>query len=102
MMSWIETLRGAREQAVRQCAHPWVVRLEGLRGSLAHDGIERVTTQAVFDLLEVPQRARTAAACRQLARLMRDMGWTSVRTRSLSPTGFRDQVRGYAREARHR
>jgi hypothetical protein len=99
MMPWVEVLRLAREQVTRQQAHPWVARLERLRGTVGNDGVERITTQAVFDLLEVPQRARTAAACSTLARLMRDMGWTPIRTRSLARGGFRDQARGYAREA---
>jgi hypothetical protein len=62
------------------------------------DGIERVATQAVFDLLEVPQRGRTAGACRRLARVMGGLGWTPVRARGLTQTGLRDQVRGYARD----
>lgn len=102
LMPWIEVLRRAREQAAQQPAHPWVARLERLRGTVGHDGVERITTQAVFDVLEVPQRARTAAASSTLARLMRGMGWTPMRTRSLTRGGFNDQVRGYAREAPHR
>jgi hypothetical protein len=42
--------------------------------------------------------AGTSAAGRRLAKLMRDLGWTAVKARSLSQSGFRDQVRGYACE----
>jgi hypothetical protein len=34
--------------------------LEDLRGKTGIDGLERVGTQAVLDVLEVPQRERTA------------------------------------------
>jgi hypothetical protein len=100
-MPWIEVLRRAREQAAEQPAHPWAARLERLRGTVDNDGVERITTQAVFDVLEVPQRARTAAACSLLARLMRGMGWMPIRTRRLTRGGFKDQVRGYGREGQH-
>ena len=59
--------------------------------------MERISTQALFDHLEVPQRGRTSAACRRLAKLMRDLGWTAVKARFLGQSGFKDQVRGYAR-----
>jgi hypothetical protein len=52
----------------------------------------------VFDILEVPQRARAAGACRRLATLMRELGWSPIKARGLTPGGFRDQVRGYARD----
>jgi hypothetical protein len=42
--------------------------------------------------------AGTSALGRRLAKLMRDLGWTAVKARSLSQSGFRDQVRGYACE----
>jgi hypothetical protein len=58
--------------------------------------------QALFDLLEVPQRSRTAGAWRRLARLMRELGWSPVKARGLTQGGFRDQVRGYARDVRDR
>jgi hypothetical protein len=64
------------------------------------DGVERVaTTQAVFDMPEVPQRSRTAGACRRLAKLMRELDWMRIKARGLTPGGFRDQIRGYARDA---
>jgi len=31
---------------------------------------------------------------------MGELGWTPMKARGLSQTGFKDQVRGYAREAR--
>ena len=79
-------------------AHPWTLRLQRLRGTVDHDGIERITTQAIFDRLDGPQKARTPATCSTLARLMQDQGWSPVRVRGLTRGGFREQVRGYARD----
>ena len=96
-LPWIEQLRRMRLQALAQSADPWMLRLERVRGTIGYDGVERVSTQALFDTIEVPQRARRAGACRRLAKLMRDLGWSSVKMRALDQRGFRDQVRGYAR-----
>jgi hypothetical protein len=96
-MSFIGRLQQKREQIRAQGANPWHVRLEGARGKLGDDGVERVSTQTLFDFLEVPQRGRTAAAGRRLAKIMRELGWTAVKARGLTPGGFKDQVRGYAR-----
>jgi hypothetical protein len=54
--------------------------------------------KALFDFLDLPQRERTPANCRALSALMRDKGWTAVRIRAISARGYRDQVRGYARD----
>ena len=97
---FLELLREASRESKRRSTDPWRLRLERIRGEVGYDGIERITTQAVFDHLEVPQRGRHAGACRHLAKLMRDLGWTPMKTRSLAQSGFRDQVRGYARDAR--
>jgi len=56
------------------------------------------TLQTLFDILEVPQRGRTAAAGRRVAAIMRELGWSAVKARGLTPGGFKDQVRGYARD----
>ncbi len=96
-MSFLASLRQAKQQA-RKPADPWLLRLEGLRGKKWDDGIERISTQTVFDILEVPHRARNAGACRRLSKLMRELGWYPIKARGLTPGGFRDQVRGYARD----
>jgi hypothetical protein len=41
-----------------------------MHGQLGDDGVERVTTQAVCDVLEIPQRARRSGTYRRLAKLM--------------------------------
>ena len=96
--SFIELLRQTRAQAPANSADPWLLRLEGLRGKKWDDGIERISTQTVFDILEVSHRSRTAGACRRLVTLMRELGWSAIKARGLTPGGFRDQVRGYARD----
>jgi hypothetical protein len=97
--SWIEKLRQAEAERLARNSDPWRLRLERLRGKIGDDGIERITTQAVFDILEIPQRNRTAGACRRLAKLMSELGWTAVRVRGLTRGGYLEQVRGYARDA---
>jgi hypothetical protein len=94
---WVEQLRRAKSQALARSADPWRLRLERVRGKTGYDGVERISTQDLFDLLEVPQRTRNAGACRRLANLMRELGWTPVKARGMTQSGFRDQVRGYAR-----
>ena len=79
---------------------PWALRLERVRGRVGNDGIERVSTQTLFDHLEVFQRGRGTGACRRLAQVMRDLGWTAVRVRDLTRGGYKEQVRGYCRDAR--
>ena len=98
-MSFLEKLKQQRAQIQALNADSWLVRLEGVRGKIGDDGVEPVSTQELFDILEVPQRRRSAGASRRLAGLMRELGWSAVRVRGLTRGGFLDQVRGYAREA---
>jgi len=97
---FVELLREARKESLRRSVDPWRLRLERVRGEVGYDGIERISTQALFDHLELPQRGRNAGACRHIAKLMRELGWTSMKTRALAQSGFRDQVRGYARDTK--
>ena len=97
-MSFIQMLRETRTQAVAGAKEPWRLRLERVRGRVDTDCIERISTQALFDILEVPQRSRSAGTCRRLAKLMRELGWSPIKTRGLNQAGFREQVRGYARD----
>ena len=62
------------------------------------DGLERVSTQMLLDMLEVPQPARRAGAYRRLAKLMAELGWTAVRVRNLTRGGYKERVRGYVRD----
>ena len=71
-----------------------------VRGKVEFDGMERVSTQTLLDVLEIPQRSRTAGTYRRLAKLMAELGWTAVRVRDLTRGGYKEQVRGYVRHAR--
>ena len=79
---------------------PWRLRLERVRGTTGFDGLERISTQTLMDILEVPQRQRTAGAYRHLATLMTQLGWSAVRVGDFNRRGFKEQVRGYVRDAR--
>jgi hypothetical protein len=97
-VSWLEKLHEAQAELTAQNADPWCLPLERLHGKIGDDGIERITTQLLFDILEVPQRSRGAGACRRLAKLMAEFGWMAVRVRGLTRGGYLEQVRGYCRE----
>jgi hypothetical protein len=99
-MPWVEILKKSKAEALARSGNPWRLRLERLQGMAGYDGVERVSTQDVFDVLEVPQRTRTAGACRRLAKLMRELGWSPIKARGMTQSGFRDQVRGYARDTK--
>ena len=96
-MSFISTLKKTRDEVLAKRADPWHLRLEAVRGKVGDDGVERISTHTLFDTLEVPQRNRTDGACRRLAKQMRALGWSSIKARGLTPGGFKDQVRGWAR-----
>src|ERR1019366_5729784 len=98
-MSWTSKLHEAKAE-IATPVDPWMLRLERVRGRVGDDGIERLTTQNIFDMLEVPQRSRGAGACRRLAKLMSELGWMPVRVRGLTRGAYLEQVRGYARDAR--
>src|SRR5436190_23636018 len=96
MVSWITRMR----EAAARNADPWRLRLERLRGKVGDDNVERIGTQAIFDVLEVPQHNRGAGACKRLARLMRELGWSPIKARVLNQRGLLEQIRGYARDPR--
>ncbi len=91
----------AAKSAAAETADPWRLTLERVRGKVDFfDRLERVSSQTLLDLLEVPQRNRTAGTFRRLSKLMSELGWTAVRVRDLTRGGYKEQVRGYCREAR--
>ena len=102
-MSFLTQLREAEAKSARSNrADPWQLRLEHVRGKVDYDGLERVSSQTLLDLLEVPQRNRTAGTFRRVAKIMAELGWTAVRVRDLTRGGYKEQVRGYCRDARNR
>jgi|SRR5712664_3616520 len=95
-MSLLGKLRAER-LAVEQPADPWLASLQRVRGKVEFDCLERVSSQTLLDMLEVPQRSRTAGTYRRLAKLMAELGWTAVRVRDRTRGGYLEQVRGYVR-----
>ena len=94
-----------REEAVKaaaaKSADPWRLTLERVRGKIDFfDRLERISSQTLLDLLEVPQRNRTTGTYQRLVKVMAELGWTAVRVRELTRGGYLEQVRGYCREAR--
>jgi hypothetical protein len=85
--------------AAAEAADPWRLTLGRVRGKIDFfDGLERISSQTLLDLLEVPQRNRTAGTFRRLSKVMAELGWTAVRVRDLTRGGYREQVRGYCRQ----
>jgi hypothetical protein len=65
-----------------------------VRGKVDYDGLERVTSQTLLDLLEVPQRSRRAGVFRRVASIMAELGWTPVRVRDLTGRGYKVRAPG--------
>jgi hypothetical protein len=72
-MAVVDTLRHADSlhhldlpYPIQRCsaAGPRAPQKSGVRGTAGFDGLERISTQTLMDILEVPQRKRTAGkAC---------------------------------------
>jgi hypothetical protein len=91
----------AAKAAAAESADRWRLILGRVRGKLDFfDGLERISSQTLLDLLEVRQRNRTAGTFRRLAKVMAELGWTAVRVRDLTRGGYKEQVRGYCRESK--
>jgi hypothetical protein len=54
-MSFLQKLEQASAVAKARDSDPWRPPLERLRGHIGDDGVERITTQVVLDVLVVPQ-----------------------------------------------
>jgi hypothetical protein len=102
VLSFLAQIRKAEaEIAAAPAVDPWLLRLGRLRGKIGDDGVERIASQSVLEFLEVPQRSRGAGACRRLAKLMRELGWSPIKARGLNQRGLLEQIRGYARDQSH-
>jgi hypothetical protein len=99
--SWTERLDElTARDAQHKAADPWKLRLERVKGKIDFSGrLERVTTQQLFDLLEIPQAGRTSGACRRLSAIMTELGWFPTMARGM--TSGRDRARGYSRDPHH-
>lgn len=98
--SWLERLADEQAEQVAQQGDPWREELKGLRGIIGDDRIERVTTEGVFDFLQIAQHSRSTGLGRRLSSVMAGLGWSPVRVYAPNRRGFREQVRGYCRDTR--
>lgn len=102
--SWLEKLKSEIVTPSGYRARPdmWKRRLSQLGGTIdLVDGIERITTQAVFDILQLPRGRRGPKAYSRLAATMAELGWYPVRVRGMTP-GRNRQIRCYERKPRWR
>jgi hypothetical protein len=91
-MVFTEQLRAAKE-AKKAAEHPWRAILSDVTGEVGRDGVERIATDRLFDILDVilpdgmPRFKRTPEAQKQLKAQMVLLGWCPVRAR-LVTRGF--------------
>lgn len=83
----------------RRDADPWRRKLENIKGVIGDDGIERIASQTVGDILELKRNAQSPRQRAKIARLMGDLGWRKCKTRGLNRGAYRSVLNGYAREA---
>jgi hypothetical protein len=93
--SFVERLRVTR--LTIKPSDPWTAPLRNVRGQVGHDGVARISTDAIFEHLDLPRLKRTPEAAKRLKLLMVDLGWTPVRSRHVTSRGRASRVRGYAR-----
>jgi hypothetical protein len=99
---FVDELREAKEAHEERNSDPWFSPLSRVRGKIDFaDNLERVSSQTLLDLLEIPQQSRRAPVYRRIARLMAQLRWTPVRVRELTGRGSKEQVRGYCRQPIH-
>ena len=72
--------------------------LEHIEGRVGSDGVEKISSEMVFEWLGVEPFARSAVGER-LRGLMVRRGWVPVRARHATSKGHAARVRGYARLA---
>ncbi len=93
--SFIARLRAARSTI--EPSDPWTETLRRVKGISGSDGVARIATDKVFDLLELPRFQRTPEAGKRVKAIMLRFGWTAVRSWHVSSRGRAARVRGYAR-----
>jgi hypothetical protein len=99
-MSWLGKIKAAQAELATRNVDPWQLPLARVHGKIYYDGLERVSSQTLLDVLEVPQRSQRAGTYRRLSKIMVELGWTPVRVRARTRGDYLEQVRGYARDAR--
>jgi hypothetical protein len=96
--SFVERIRAAQAmQGQSEHEDAWLPTLRTLSGRVGADGVERISTYDVFEVLEIPVRRRSSVTVR-LSRLMRSLGWANIRASGLGAHSYRHRVRGFARQ----
>ena len=93
--SFIESLKPTH-QTTTPSNHP-TMDLSTLCGRVDSRGVERISTEALFDQLGVPPFKRTPELASRLRGLMVAQGWTPIRGNYMTNKGHAARVRGYAR-----
>jgi len=93
--SFVEQLRQA--VANLKPSDPWSERLRKLRGRVGNDGVERLSTDAIYEALDLSLFQRTPEAGKRIKAILLEIGWTPVRSRHVTSNGHASRVRGYAR-----
>ena len=99
--SFLERLHAAEDEIREKNIDPWLPTLKTVHGQLDKNGVERISTQLIMDILDVPQNER-GKNYRRLAKLMASLGWTAQRMIAPDRKACLEQVRGYCREPFHR
>jgi hypothetical protein len=94
--SWVERMYQACAQQPEQRSDPW----RGVLERALPGNIMSISTNALLDLLDVPP---TTGNARRLAKTMRSLGFIPLKSRRLTPGGFRDTtIRGWSRPIREK
>jgi hypothetical protein len=83
--AFLDRLRKSRK--ITNPPHPWTTVLRTIRGSVGHDGVERIATETIFEKLDIAPVRRTPEAAKRLRGLMVELGWTPVRARAVTARG---------------
>jgi hypothetical protein len=92
---FVDLLRQRRDTI--NSADPWLEILQAIRGHVGAEGVERISTENLYDALSTPRFQRTPEASKRLKALMQGLGWTPVRARLFTSRGNLARARGYAR-----
>lgn len=100
-MSFVESLKKSRDEIQAQQADPWHLRLDGIKGKVGDDGVERISTQKHADAFRHFGSPATAPDCGCLPEASKtDAGTRVVTHKGAGSDAWRlkDQVRGYAKD----
>ena len=92
----------AAKVAAAESADPWRLALARVRGKVDFfDRLERISSvRRCWIFLRSRNAIGPRAPIGGFAKVMTELGWTAVRVRDLKGGGYREQVRGYCRDAR--